>query len=338
MPERFIWRGQQGGQKGGHFRGIIAAESEITETLGANRLIHPHHPVSICFLSSTSCDDFGTRFWSDVQWGTAHEQFRFVSFWWGNDWNGTLFPAPESGNGYKFVGLFFVLQEIDEQNVSIIFENALDIGLLQYVQLSVIWPRGQKNVIRSSNWNQQHGKNYVQDLSALMFVIANLNEYNDRQHKVCEILVKSMLSIFISTTFSFQLDEDFWNDNTNEECRNLNYMSRVFEINSKWWHFYNCKFFNFALFSNKQHHLDEKNGSCSVQCLSHFLMTCYFCVLCSKDKHKFKCLFYVCVRVFFNTKVHFLHQFWYGQTLTPQRNCLNGITHCPSRKSSLKIM
>ena len=42
--------------------GIIAAESEITETLGANRLIHPHHRVWICFLSSTSCVDFGTRF------------------------------------------------------------------------------------------------------------------------------------------------------------------------------------------------------------------------------------------------------------------------------------
>ena len=76
------------------------------------------------------------------------------------------------------------------------------------MQLSVIWPRGQKNLIRS-NWNQQHGKNYVQDLSAPMFVITNLNEYNDRQHKVCEILVKSMLSISIPTTFSFQLDKDF---------------------------------------------------------------------------------------------------------------------------------
>ena len=137
----------------------------------------------------------------------------------------------------------------------------------------------KKNVIYS-NWNQQHGKNYVQDLSALMFVIANLNEYNDRQHKVCEILVKSMLSIFISTTFSFQLDEDFWNDYTNKECRNLNYMSRVFEINSKWWHFFDCKFFNsLALFSNN-HCLDEKNGSCNVYL--RFLMTCYFCVLCKR--------------------------------------------------------
>ena len=118
-----------------------------------------------------------------------------------------------------------------------------------------------KNVIHS-NWNQQHGKNYVQDLSALMFVIANLNEYNDRQHKVCEILVKSMLSIFISTTFSFQLDEDFWNDYTNKECRNLNYMSRVFEINSQWWHLYNSKVFNsLAPFSNSSFPTRKANAS-----------------------------------------------------------------------------
>ena len=89
------------------------------------------HQVWTCFLSSTSCDGFGTRFWSDVQWGTAHEQFRFVSFEWGNDWNGTLFPAPKSGIGYKFAGLVFVLQISKNKSI-----------LSQIRRISKYWVKG----------------------------------------------------------------------------------------------------------------------------------------------------------------------------------------------------
>lgn len=60
---------------------------------------------SVLFWASFSGS--GTRSWSDVRSSKEHEQSRYDDDALSNGWNGTPFPIPVFGNGYRFDGHAF---------------------------------------------------------------------------------------------------------------------------------------------------------------------------------------------------------------------------------------
>ena len=86
-----------------------AGEAGTTSALSGRRAFSssPGHwspwqlatPFSVSFVGSE------TRFWSVVQLSTGREQFRFYVSSLSSGWNGTPFPAPESGIECKSVVL-----------------------------------------------------------------------------------------------------------------------------------------------------------------------------------------------------------------------------------------